>query len=240
VVTDPSPECGPVEFGESAVIYALRYWIADFGHDGTIDEEVHARVWYAAQRAGLEIPYPTRTVLTEHEASNARAVAEAKERDGALRLLERTEPFSRLDVATRGRCIDGVRRLEFGRGEHVLGPDEPEDQCLVIHSGEIGVHLGSNGARREIATLRAGELVGPSLLPRHDACTARSALVVYRLDGRAVGEVVAANAELAAALSAIAGARQAALDGADGGSGVVSHHASTGSPNRLRRLLGRH
>jgi len=62
VLARPAPECGPVEFGDSAVVYELRYWIGDFAHDSTIDEEVHARLWYAARDAGLEFPFPTRTL----------------------------------------------------------------------------------------------------------------------------------------------------------------------------------
>jgi small-conductance mechanosensitive channel len=63
VLARPAPECGPVEFGDSAVVYELRYWIGDFARDSTIDEEVRARIWYAAREAGLEFPFPTRTLV---------------------------------------------------------------------------------------------------------------------------------------------------------------------------------
>ena len=49
VANHPPPDCGPGDFGESAIEYGLRYWTADFAHDTTIDEEVRARLWYAAQ-----------------------------------------------------------------------------------------------------------------------------------------------------------------------------------------------
>jgi small-conductance mechanosensitive channel len=68
VLERPAPECGPVEFGDSAFVYELRYWIGDFAHDSTIDEEVHARLWYAARDAGLELPFPTRTLTFATEA----------------------------------------------------------------------------------------------------------------------------------------------------------------------------
>jgi small-conductance mechanosensitive channel len=62
VLVRPAPECGPAEFGDSAVVYELRYWIGDFARDTEIDEEVRARIWYAARDSGLEFPYPTRTL----------------------------------------------------------------------------------------------------------------------------------------------------------------------------------
>ena len=69
VLARPAPACGPVEFGDSAVVYELRYWIGDFAHDSEIDEEVRARIWYAARDADLEFPFPTRTLLFTNEAS---------------------------------------------------------------------------------------------------------------------------------------------------------------------------
>jgi small-conductance mechanosensitive channel len=69
VLARPAAACGPVEFGDSAVVYELRYWIGDFARDSEIDEEVHARIWYAAREAGLEFPFPTRTVVLTPDAA---------------------------------------------------------------------------------------------------------------------------------------------------------------------------
>jgi small-conductance mechanosensitive channel len=211
IVNHPAPDCGPNEFGDSAVVYALRYWIADFAHATTIDEEVHARVWYAARRAGLEIPFPIRTLVSSHGATSARAAREGQEREEALYRLERTEPFSGLEAESRRRCARGIRRVEFARGEHVLRPEEPDASLYLIDSGEVAVHRRSNGTTRELATLRAGELLGRTLLPGNGECTAHSDVVLYRFDDRALEEVLAADAQLGAGLSAIAAARQAAL-----------------------------
>jgi small-conductance mechanosensitive channel len=63
VLERPGPTCGPADFGDSAVVYALRYWIGDFGDETAIDEAVRTRLWYAARAAGLEIPYPIRTLV---------------------------------------------------------------------------------------------------------------------------------------------------------------------------------
>ncbi len=69
VLARPATECGPVEFGDSAVVYELRYWIGDFARDSEIDEEVRARIWYAAREAGLEFPFPTRTLVFATDAA---------------------------------------------------------------------------------------------------------------------------------------------------------------------------
>lgn len=240
IVNHPEPDCGPVEFGESAVIYALRYWIADFARDVLIDEEVHARVWYAARRAGLEIPFPIHTLISQHGAAAARAAAESHEEEQALGRLEATEPFSRLEAASRLRCARGMRRVEFARGEALLRPDEPGSSLHVIDSGEIAVHRRSNGTSRQVGTLRPGELVGRQLLPDDAECTAQSDVTLYRFDAKALEEVAAADPQLTADLSAMAATRQVALTGSGNppapGQGAAG--PSTRFVPRIRDLLG--
>src|SRR5262249_41386971 len=65
VLATPEPDVIVTEFSDSAVTYLLRYWIDDFARDIPIDGEVHTRVWYAARRAGIEIPYPIRMIVGE-------------------------------------------------------------------------------------------------------------------------------------------------------------------------------
>jgi len=230
VVSHAAPDCGPVDFGDSAVLYALRYWIADFAHDTTIDEEVRARLWYAAQRAGLEIPFPIRTLVSIHDAASVRAAAEAHEQSEGLRLLGAVEPLSRLDEESRRRCARGMRRLAFAPGEQI-----GRDSLCVIASGEVGVQ---NGAGGEAATLGPGEL----LLPGGDAgapgCSARSEVVLYRIDERTLTDILAGHPGLAAGLAAIAAARQAALEAEAGHSSAPGRRAAEPAAGLIKRLLG--
>ena len=52
----------------------MLYWIRDLGADVLIESNVRTRIWYAAQRANLEIPFPIRTVhMTQITEESARA-----------------------------------------------------------------------------------------------------------------------------------------------------------------------
>lgn len=62
VRSDPAPNCVLLNFADSAITYALRYWISDYTHHTKIESEVREQIWYAARRAELEIPFPTRTL----------------------------------------------------------------------------------------------------------------------------------------------------------------------------------
>lgn len=69
VRTEPAPDCLLLDFADSAITYALRYWINDYTHHAVIESEVRTRIWYAARRGGLEIPFPIRTLILPTSAS---------------------------------------------------------------------------------------------------------------------------------------------------------------------------
>ena len=73
---DPAPDCVVRDFAESAITYALRYWISDYTHHTKIESEVRTQIWHAARRAELEIPFPIRTL---HLASMPQSVSLPRE-----------------------------------------------------------------------------------------------------------------------------------------------------------------
>jgi len=65
VLSSPEPDCIVADFSDSAITYKLRYWINDYTHHTAIASDVRTHVWHTAQRAGLEIPFPIRTLILE-------------------------------------------------------------------------------------------------------------------------------------------------------------------------------
>ncbi len=203
ILTEPPPDCGPIEFGESAVVYALRYWIDDFAHETRMLEDVHTRVWYAARRADLEMPSPTRTVVSPHDAAAARVAADAHEEAEALRRVGVPVPFRRLEPARRRGCVRGIRRVDFARGE-IVDADRADDVVYLIASGEVGVQPESDDACPDVHTLRAGEVLGGASWG--ERCTAHSDVALYRFDPRALEQAFADHPDLRAELAAITAA----------------------------------
>jgi len=58
----PSPDVYVIAFEDSAVIYELRVWIDDVANAPRIASDLRARAWEELRRAGMTIPYPTRTL----------------------------------------------------------------------------------------------------------------------------------------------------------------------------------
>jgi small-conductance mechanosensitive channel len=67
----PAPKALLLSYGDSAINYALRFWIADPMRNVSVCSAVQAAVWHAFARHGIEIPFPQR-VLTQAAAVPAR------------------------------------------------------------------------------------------------------------------------------------------------------------------------
>lgn len=204
VLHDPPPDCIVIDFADSAVTYGLRYWINRYDRDTIIDSEVRSRIWYAARRAGLEIPFPIRTLIRADEAvSEAGAVLSANRE----RLLAGVHLFAKLEEPARRRLAEGMRRAEFGAGETIIRQGEVGDSLFLIEHGEIEVVLGVEGATGELAVLGAGDVFGEMSLMTGDrrtaTCIARTDVTCWILEKSTLQPVLAEQPALAEQLSAV-------------------------------------
>lgn len=58
VLADPAPSGLVVHYGESAIFYAVRYWIANPMGDTKVSSEVRLAIWESFKRHAIEIPRP--------------------------------------------------------------------------------------------------------------------------------------------------------------------------------------
>src|SRR5581483_10336341 len=111
------------EFGESAIVYALRFWIDDLRREDEIADAVRTRVWYAARREHLEIPFPIRTLVTP--AAEDRTARTARRRARRTAALGAVELFAPLDAEDRARLAEAMRRVRSAAGEGGTRPRAP-------------------------------------------------------------------------------------------------------------------
>ena len=63
VLASPEPEVRTIDFGAYAVQYELRFFIGDYNEVIAVRNELMTRVWYAARRHSIGIPYPITTLF---------------------------------------------------------------------------------------------------------------------------------------------------------------------------------
>jgi small-conductance mechanosensitive channel len=64
VLSTPGPRGLVLSYGDSAIQYALRFWIANPMDNVSICSAVNAAVWQAFRQEGIEIPFPQRVQYT--------------------------------------------------------------------------------------------------------------------------------------------------------------------------------
>jgi len=238
VRADPAPDCILLDFKDDASTYACRYWMDDFQRDDASDSAVRSAIWYALHRAGMEIPFPSMNInVTEmNEDREQRKVDEEYAR--RLDALSRVDVFRALDAEKIDRLARRMRMIIYGPGEVVLRQGDPGDSLYVVRAGSVAVQLGALGARKEIATLSAGQFFGEMSLMTGES---RSATVVaktdcecYVVDKQAFQQILEERPELAGIISDILSRRQVALDGATADAALASQ---TVQKNQLRSKI---
>jgi len=226
VRNDPAPDCVLMDFKDDACTYAIRYWMDDFQRDDSMDSAVRSAVWYALHRAGMEIPFPSMNInVTE---MNADREERKQDEEYARRVdaLSRVDVFRALDAEKIDRLARRMRLIIYGPGEVVLRQGDPGDSLYVVRAGSVAVQIGVREARRQVATLAAGQFFGEMSLmtgeSRAATVVAKSDCECYIVDKEAFQEILVERPELAGIISEILSRRQIALDGASAEAALAS------------------
>ena len=156
VLADPPPHVRTVNYGDSSIDYEVWIHTADVDTMPLIRSEFMTRVWYAAKRHDLNIPFPIRTV---HH-TDARVVAE---RDAAIEQDRRSVALDGLVARTDSvSALDSDAQMQhFARGEVLLRQGELSSGLSLIVSGRARASVTTGGGQtRQVLDLGAGEFFG--------------------------------------------------------------------------------
>jgi small-conductance mechanosensitive channel/CRP-like cAMP-binding protein len=216
VLSEPAPTAVVRSFGDHGINYTLLYWIHDFANDVYIDSDVRTRIWYAARRHNLEFPFPTRTIYMHEMTAVEKTRASEADYLDRLGALSKVELFGTLEDADVELLARGMRKATFAAGETLIRQGDPGDSLFLVSSGEVAVNLAVDGASRQVATLRAGDILGEASLltgePRGATCIATSDVVCHTIGHELFQQVMARRPRLAEDISAVLSTRQTALE----------------------------
>jgi small-conductance mechanosensitive channel/CRP-like cAMP-binding protein len=236
VLRHPEPEILPWEFGEYAIRYRVKYWLADYG----LSEQVHGRVvsglWYAMRRHGIEIPFPMRTLVLRQESRVEESEA-LREIAAELRGVEFLRELSDDELQI---LAGAVRVRQFGAGEALMREGDTGDTFYIIRRGVVDVTTnGAEGKQIHIAELTRPAFFGEMALmtgePRNATVRARTDAEVLEMSRNGFTELFKSHPDAAAQMSEILAARMTQrrelLD--------AGHQADGGVRGRSSRLLAK-
>lgn len=217
VLETPPPRVFLVDFGDSSVVYEMRFWMRKARLYNQACDEIRTKLWYELQRRDIRIPYPIRTL--EMRTPNApKRLAQADD-DAAAILRDHTCMHCLSEEQAEELAAKAPRRL-FAHGEVMMREGEEGDSMQVILEGEADVFLkylqgsGRSGSEK-VASLGKGDYYGEMSLmtgePRSATVRARGDVLIMEIGKAQLSPILEERPELLEALGVLLARRQEEL-----------------------------
>jgi small-conductance mechanosensitive channel/CRP-like cAMP-binding protein len=245
IVSTPAPDARTIDFAASSITYELRVFIDDYEHLTDIRNDLMSRIWYAARRAGIQIPYPIRTVYkTEMPYLQEQRDDEAR----FLEVLPTTTLFKDLSEGETRVLARSVFIQRFGSGEDLLREGEGGDFFFMLLEGSCSVLVaGANGSPIHVASVGPGAVVGEMALlagaTRTATVRAASEVLVARIGKSALTNLLELRPDLLESFARYAAEKARAIEDARVVENQIERtpsgvHDSVALGDRIRRFLG--
>jgi CRP-like cAMP-binding protein len=238
VLKDPRPSLRIVGYGDFAISYEVRYYVARYEDYRPAEGEIHRLIWYYFRRHGIEIPFPIRNVYL-HNADGPEAGEGAASRlERAIRSIDLFRPLSDEELKLAAAAF---RHLHYSAGERIIEEGHAGDSFFVIDRGEVEVSKTLAGKSRVLARLMEGQFFGEMALltgeQRSATVVAATDVDVFTLDKAGFEKILVQNPAVAVEISTILSERRDALTNAK--DGLAAPFPSEGHGERSQRILTR-
>ncbi len=213
VVKDPRPKIFVVDFGESAVIYEIKYYLMNHALFNEVSDAIRTNIWYELKREKITVPFPIRTLHLDRR--RARPVAEGH--DEARAILRGEQLFQCLSDEQIDGLLSRSRLNHFGRGERLIEEGAEGDSMFVLLRGTVNVSVAKNGTAIRVGTLNSGDCFGEmSLLTgerRMATVRADGDCYVLEISKPVMGEIIRQSPECLNQLSELLARRKLETEG---------------------------
>lgn len=208
ILKTPAPHVLIADFGSSAMVYRVFFWIDDFSMDDQVRDRVRSAVYYAFRRNNVEIPYP---VQVEIDRADSPVRPELNEMDRAVATVDLLKPLPEAERDKLARLSTG--RL-YGRGETVVRQGDVGSSLFIVSRGRVRVLL--QPSHEELATIGPGGYFGEMSLLTGEARSATveaiEDTVLVEITAEVFRDVVLAWPAVVEQISARVEARRSELD----------------------------
>jgi small-conductance mechanosensitive channel/CRP-like cAMP-binding protein len=198
------------DFADSAIVYECRLWTATPWQEAAILDAFLTRAYRALERAGMEIPFPQRTVHLMGPEPTHDHIALASS------ALARCDLFSGLPEEGLSTLAHTSHLHTFAPGEAVMHEGELSQAMFVVAGGEAIVVRAIRSEETEVGRLAVGAVFGDIAfllgLPRTATVRAASTLEVLEIDATTLRTLLEQLPDLAEELARRVAERKAGID----------------------------
>jgi small-conductance mechanosensitive channel len=163
ILSQPAPEVLTLEYLDSSINYEVKFFIDSYEDVETIRDRFMTKVWYAAQRHHLSIPFPIRTLYHFH-GPKAQIQNTTEKFHQSLQSLPAFVPLDKTQT-NGGANITGILLQHFGVGEQVVRQGYASNALYIIVSGQaVLTTLNTQGKDQQVLELKSGEFFGVTTL----------------------------------------------------------------------------
>ncbi len=213
LIHDPAPKAYLKDFGDSAIVYEVRFWMTTHAGFSEICDAIRTNIWYEFKRQKINIPFPIRTLQIDQK--NEQALV--KEVNTARAVLRREPLFQCLREEQIDALVENSDIKYFGRGEAVVEEGAEGESMFILLEGSAEVSVAKDGALIRVGVLRAGDCFGEmSLLtgaPRTATVRAEKDCEVLEVSKPVVGELLRTAPECLHQLSELLAKRRLETEG---------------------------
>ena len=162
VLDKPEPVIQTISYDDSSIGYVVKIFMSDYDKVPMVRDEFMTRVWYAAERNGLNIPFPIRTLY--HNPPSKTNSAEII--DGYLQTLYSFPSFAIAGTEVLTKLAEVATERYFGEGERAIMQGDRVEGIYIIIRGTASVTIKQENSLRdkEVANLLPGDFFGESAL----------------------------------------------------------------------------
>ncbi len=227
-------------FGESSLDWEVKFWLEDYSKYNDTDALVRQRIWYAFQREGIGIPFPTRTL--ELQIKGKEELQVDGQQNGIYDRLNEVNIFAPLSEEETLRLAHAAVKRVFAPKEAIVRMGEEGHSMFVVHNGSVNIQLGEQGQLRNVTTLHEGDIFGEMCLftgqPRSATVTAAEETEVLEIGHFALKPLFENNPDLAEAMSKTIAERRAQLTAKkEEGFPAASEEESKGIFNAIKNFF---
>jgi len=212
VLAHPAPMIQTISYDDFSIAYRVRLFLEDYSEVPRIRDEFVTRIWYAARRNGLSIPFPIRDVFHHH-------TPKVSADDSLMRLARYMKALPSLAMVADEvleELAPQVALAHFGCSESVICQGQSDVKVYFVLAGSaIANFTNTQGRRHTIAEMVRGDFFGYSALlsrePSPMTVTATSDLEVLVLEVDAVQKMLNRTPRFAQQVSTVIEARQKKL-----------------------------
>lgn len=157
VLSDPEPFIQTKAYNDFYINYKIGLFIADYGQSRRILDEYVTRIWYAAKRHNLTIPYP---IQIEYEYESIAPIPEAQ--SGRIAAILGSIPSLTLITPVLVEQLNGkIMTHQYGTGEIVITQGDRLPGLYLVLQGRVELAISDRiGKKYPVLELSQGDFFG--------------------------------------------------------------------------------